>query len=197
MSDLDFDQDCKQLALLEAPEQMAICPFKVVADVNEGIPYRFTGIKTDSSKGGRALAVEIVQKPLYAMYRERIHIKGKGFTKGLADYSIDGLEPFVQIERKSLEDLYSTLGGRRNDFEAEIARLDMCQYAAVVIEADWQTILLNPPKHTRLPPKTISRTVQSWSIRYPRVHWFTCSGRDHAEVFTFRLLEMFWRQWQH
>lgn len=196
MSNLDFE-DCKQLALLEAPEQMAICPFKVVADVNEGIPYRFTGIKTDSGKGGRALAVEIVQKPLYAMHREKVTVKDKPYSKGLADYSIDGLEQFVQIERKSLEDLYGTLGGRRDDFEAEIARLDMCQFAAVVIEADWQTILFNPPDYSRLLPKVVSRTVLSWSIRYPRVHWYTCSGRDHAESLTFRLLEMFWRHWQH
>lgn len=181
----------------EKPRQYHHCPFRIVVDVNEGIPYRFTGLTTDKSDGELPVVVELITKPLYQMGKLAIEVKGQWFTKGLADYSIDGLEAEIQIERKSLEDLYGTLGGRRDDFEAEIARLDLCKYAAVVVESGWDDILLNPPGHSRLNPKTVSRTIQSWSIRYPRVHWFTCSGRQHAEQFTFRLLEMFWRQQEH
>jgi hypothetical protein len=181
----------------DLPPRVHLCLFKIVVDVNEGIPYRFTGMTTDKADGELPIVVELVQKPLYAMARVTIEIKGKQFLKGLADYSIDGLETAVQIERKSLEDLYGTLGSRRDDFEAEIARLDQCQFAAVIVESGWDEMLLRPPDHSRLNPKTVSRTIQSWSIRYPRVHWFTCAGRQHAEQFTFRLLEMFWRQQQH
>lgn len=172
-------------------------PFRVVVDVNEGLAYRFTGMLTDGSKAGRPIVVSTITKALYQMGKMPIQVKGNWFTKGLADYSIDGFEERVQIERKSLEDLYGTLGGRRDDFEAEIARLNLCDFAAVVIEAGWHDILFNPPGYSRLSPKVVSRTITSWSMRYPQVHWFTLDGRSHAEPFTFRLLEMFWRQQEH
>lgn len=198
-----LDDELNAIAALDAMPAVAVAPFRIAIDVNEGVPYRFTGIKTDGSadKGGaRPLVVRTITLPLYQMGRQAVFIEKNGrqlnYVKGLADYSIEGMIEDVQIERKSLEDLYGTLGGRRDDFEAEIARLNLCRFAAVVIEASWSEILFSPPDHSRLNPKTVSRTILSWSIRYPGVHWFTCSGRQHAEAFTFRLLEMFWRQQQ-
>jgi hypothetical protein len=191
------DTDDFVLADVEPPRKLYHCPFRIIACVNEGIPYRFTGLTTDKGDGELPILVDVVRKPLYSMGRRTIELKEKRFVKGLADYTIEGLEEEIQIERKSLEDLYGTLGGRRDDFEAEIARINLCKFAAVVIESGWDEILLNPPSHSRLNPKTVSRTIQSWSICYPNVHWFTLAGRQHAEIFTFRLLEMFWRQRQH
>lgn len=190
------EADGDSVALAEPPPKLYTCPFRIVADVNEGIPYRFTGLRTDKSDGDLPIIVEVVRKPLYTMSRRTVEVKGKNFTKGLADYSIDGMEDEIQIERKSLEDLFGTLGGRRDDFEAEIARIAQCKFAAVVIEAEWTEIFQNPPSHSRLPPKVVSRTILSWSQRYPQVHWFTCAGRQHAENLTYRTLEMFWRQKQ-
>jgi hypothetical protein len=60
---------------------------------------------------------------------------------GLADYSILGLEKHIQIERKSLSDLFGTIGARRDRFEAEIKRLhEDCKAAYVIIEAGWPEI---------------------------------------------------------
>jgi len=191
--------DLAEIALIEpgvSKIQPYEPPFTIVVDKNEGLPYRFTGLRTDG-ESPRPIIVSTIAKALYQMGQKPIQIKGKWFTKGLADYSIDGFEERIQVERKSLEDLYGTLGSRRDEFEAEISRLNLCDFAAVIVEASWHDILENPPSYSRLIPKTISRTVQSWSMRYPRVHWFTLSGRQHAENFTFRLLEMFWRQAEH
>lgn len=170
--------------------------FRIVVDSNEGLPYRFSGLLTDG-ENPRPIIVETIRMPLYQSFITQVQVKGKWYSKGLADYSVEGFEDRIQIERKSLEDLYGTLGGRRDEFEAEIARLNLCDFAAVLVEASWNDIAHNPPSHSRLSPKSVTRTVQSWSMRYPRVHWFTVSGRQQAESFAFRLLEMFWRHAEH
>mgnify|MGYP001048695011 CR=1 FL=1 len=66
------------------------------------------------------------------------------------DYSIAGLEDKITIERKSLIDLFGSCGRGRTRFEAEIERMATFQHAAIVCEADWQTILRNPPGRCRL-----------------------------------------------
>lgn len=69
-------------------------------------------------------------------------------------------------------------------------------WAAVMIEAEWSELINDPPQRTRFKPKSLARTIQAWSIRYPRVHWVTMPGRAFAEAWTFRLLERFWRDQQ-
>ena len=182
------------------PPKVYKCPFRIVACTNEGAPYHFVGMRTNKSDGDLPIVVEVLRKPLYLMGRKTIelpHKGGKTFLKGLADYSIEGLEEEIQIERKSKEDLFGTLGGRRDDFEAEIARIGECKYAAVVVEAEWSEIFQKPPSYSRLPPKVVRSTVQSWTKRYPLVHWQFLPGRKAAEEFVFAELEMFWRQRQH
>lgn len=172
-----------------------LCPFSVAVDSNESAPFHFTGIQADADKGNRNWIVPIVRKPLYLMGRREVQVQGTNITAthGFADYSIDGMESDIQVERKSLSDLYSTLGQRRFEFQAEVQLLnDDCHYAAVVIEADWSKILLEPPPNAQMPPKVVSRTILSWSIRYPRVHWFCCMNRRHAELVTFQLLMRYW-----
>lgn len=106
-----------------------------------------------------------------------------------------GGEGLVAVERKSKEDLFSTLGQHRERFEAEHARLSALDFGAVVIEASWEEILERPPERSALNPKTIFRTCVAWSIRY-RVPWFCLPGRRAAEVATFRLLERWWHDRQ-
>lgn len=171
-----------------------LLPFRIVVDVNESLPYQFAGIASDAKYGGLPWVVPTVTLPLYAMAKEPVEIRGETHLKGLADYSIDGMIDRVAIERKSLPDLYSTIGGRRDEFEAEIARLDRLECADVVIEADWHRILTDPPPSSRLLPKIVSRTIISWSRRYRNVHWHACASRRHAELMTFQLLFQFWRQ---
>lgn len=110
------------------------------------------------------------------------------------DYSvkIDSPDPLdhIALERKSLADLYSTLGSRRNDFEAEFQRMAVLGYGAVVIEADLKAIA-DPNawlKHpTRLAPKSVLATLIAWSQRY-HVHVWTCPDRDYATILAYRLL---------
>lgn len=152
------------------------CPFAVLVDSREQAPFTFEGLKCDADRKHKPLVVEW-----------RWH----GLKTG--DYSIDGFEGRVAVERKSLADLYgSVVGDRRDRFEAEHQRMAAMETAAVVVEADWPTIMSNPGG-SKLDPKTIYRTWLSWSIRYG-VPWYAMPGRRSAEVTTFRFLEMFWRQ---
>jgi hypothetical protein len=155
-------------------------PFTILIDQREKAPFGFSGLTADSKDGCRPLAV-----------RTRFAHLPTG------DYTIDGLDVDgkglggIAIERKSLADLYSTLGQHRERFEAEHERLSNFAFAAVVIEADWATILQRPPRESRLLPKCVFRTMVSWTQRYG-VHWIACPGRQFAESLTFRLLEKAW-----
>lgn len=152
------------------------CPFTVVIDTNETYPFPFDSIH---DREGALVSVPTVRRPLY--------------QAGLADYTIDGMETLIQIERKA-EDLAPSMSERRDIFEAEVRRLsEMCEFAAVIVETPWEQILSDEHQHGAR-AKSISRTVIAWQVAHPGVHWWFCAGRYHAEQVCFRLLEKFW--WQ-
>lgn len=159
-----------------AGEKPIRVPFTVIVDGREQLPYRFEGLRADAARKRRPLEIPLERRNLSA-----------------GDYSIKGMEDLVAIERKTLEDLYSTLGQRREQFEREHDRLAELAFAAVVIEANWETILKEPPEQARLHPKVIQRTFISWQQKYG-VPWWTMGSRRLAEGVTFRTLEMFWRR---
>lgn len=154
------------------------CPFRVAIDQREKAPYHFAGLKADARHKRAPLDVST----------EWAHLL-------TGDYSIVGHEERIAIERKSLEDLYSTLGQHRERFERAHERMAELEYAAVVVEASWDRILNDPPWRSQLRPKTVARTAMSWSIKYG-VPWFTVDGRRLGEVWTFRLLERWWMKEQ-
>jgi ERCC4-type nuclease len=151
----------------------------VVIDSDEKLPYTFLGIKSDARAGGRVLAVPLMRRSLRT-----------------GDYSLRGYESRVAVERKSLQDLYGTLGRRRACFERELARLNEMEFACVVVEANWETILCDPPERSQLRPKVVYRSVLAWQQRFVRVHWLMMGSRRLAEVTTLRVLDRFWRDHQ-
>lgn len=117
-------------------------------------------------------------------------------TLPTGDYADDGrhcLPPAEQavVERKSLADLYGSLGHGRERFEREFVRLAEYGYAALVIESDWSQIM-RPNDYlrhlTRLKPKTVVNTLLAWGERYG-VHVWPCPGRRFAEQLTHRIIE--------
>lgn len=155
------------------------CPFTVIVDTREQAPYSFTNMVANADEDHHPILVPT---------------KFEGLPTG--DYSIAGFESLLCIERKELSDLYHTLGQGRDRFQREHERMaEMVArggYCSVVIEADWETILNNPPPRARVNPKVIFRTALSWQVKYG-VQWQTCGGRRLAEIMTFRLLENFWK----
>ena len=162
-------------AKLAEPPTLTV-PFTVLVDGREKAPYRFTGIDSDAKDGNRRLIVPT----------QWAHLK-------TGDYTIAGLEDVVAVERKSITDLFSTLGQHRKRFEAEHSRLAAFRRAVVVIEATWLEILHWPPGGSRLNPKTVFRTALSWHVRYG-VPWIVAEDRRFAEIYTFRFLEKCWKE---
>ena len=160
--------------------QTVLCPFTVLIDQREKAPYPFRCIRATANNRGKVWQVSTA-----TTYLET------------GDYAIDGC-PGIAIERKTLEDLYSTLGQHRKRFKAEIERLAELEFGAVVIEADlreaWRPGETRPNWRSKLWPRSVEGTIVSWSMRYPTVHWWFCGSRRAAEVRTFGTLEMFWRQ---
>ena len=165
---------------------LAICPFTILVDTREQLPYDFSGMTTND---GELLAVP-----------KRII----GLPSG--DYSIEGMQSSVAVERKSLDDLYGSVTWGRRRFEHEIVRLDAMSedshsgFAAVVIEAHWREIL-DPREHrpgwiNETNPRSVEGTIAAWSVRYPRVHWWACGDRRGAELRTFAILRAFWNEQQ-
>ena len=154
-----------------------VVPFVISVDGREQLPYRFDGLRADAADGRRALIVETQWQHLVT-----------------ADYSILGMHDRIAIERKSLDDLFGTLGRRRDNFHDEIGRMTRLEFAAVVVEASWWQVLNDPPEWSKVRPKSVYRTVIAWQQEFPKVHWWFCDNRRLAEVTTFRILERFWNQ---
>lgn len=150
-------------------------PFTVVRDHREKAPYLFMGLQADAKQNRKPLIVPV----------EATHLV-------TGDYSIKGYENLICIERKSKEDLYSTLRDEehRERFRAEHDRMAGYEFACVIIEASWESILNNPPADCRLNPKTIWRTFQKWRLRYG-VAWEAIGPRAMAEEHTFRTLQFY------
>ena len=142
---------------------------KIIIDTREQNPFTFSRIKP------------------------RPEIIYRGLQTG--DYSIDGYESRIVIERKSLVDLFSSVGRGRDRLEREFERMSSYDYAALVIEGDLRTIFKNPPYQSAMQPKAVFRTLLSWSMKYGVYVW-PCPGRAFAEKTTYLLLDFWYRHEQ-
>ena len=151
-----------------------VFPVTLLIDSREQLPYSFAGITADKKDGGGIVSVPTRVEKLRS-----------------GDYSLDGFADRVAVERKSLADLFGTLGRGRARFERELARLNEMDAAFVVVESEWSEVVGQPPAHSRMSPKSIHRSVMAYLFRYPKVHWWFVPGRSFAERTTLRLLERY------
>ena len=154
-------------------DDFAICPFVVIRDSREQSPWCFRSLRTDASAG---------RKPLI------IQVEDLGIPTG--DYSIKGHHGTIAIERKEKGDLFHCMGSDRERFENQVRRLNDIEHGYVIVECDWASVWAGHPR-SELKPKVVHRTVISWTMRYPRVHWFFMPTRHVAEATAFRILERF------
>lgn len=175
----------------KAEQEFEVCPFTVVIDSNEGAPWLFREFK----KNKLPLVIKTVNKALWSIGKMSFVVDGQTHIRGLADYSIDGLEQLIQIERKSVADLFGTLGFRRSEFEAEMMRLSMCDFACVIVEGGWGHIA-EGVRESKLLPSSVKGTILAWNQRYPKVHWYLAGNKAMAEKLAFEVLERFWKDRQ-
>ena len=111
-------------------------------------------------------------------------------TLASGDYSVQGMEDRVAVERKSKSDAYASLGRDRQRFRREMERLAAMDYAAVVVEASLPGFL-TPPAFSQLNPNSAIGTLLAWSVRFG-VHVIFAGDRRHGNNVTRQLLTKYW-----
>jgi ERCC4-type nuclease len=107
-------------------------------------------------------------------------------TLSVGDYSICGLEDYVAIERKELNDLIVCLTADRERFEKELHKARALDYFALVIEASLSD-LANGNYRSQMGPKSAIQSLVAFSIKYRLPIWF-CESRKYAQRVTESLL---------
>ena len=173
--DADFRaiRDADNSAGLAPTQPIVRAPFTVVIDTREQSPWEFRGITADATKGHAVYNVETVR-----------------MTLAEGDYTIQGRESEIRVERKSAADLFATLTHGRKRFERELVRLSSFAFSAVVVEAEFVDLVQRPP--TGMRPRSFVGSYVALSQRYP-TRWFFAGNRPFAEVMAFRLMER-WRR---
>jgi DNA excision repair protein ERCC-4 len=118
------------------------------------------------------------QEP-YGFDARRVRVIRRALPAG--DYSIEGLETAVAIERKSLSDFVSTVVHNRARFYRELSRLGGYRAAAIVVEATLMEIL-GGQYRSGVHPNALLGTVAAITVDFG-IPVFFCSNRQAAARF--------------
>ena len=104
----------------------------------------------------------------------------------VGDYSLAGLEDRVVVERKTLSDLLGSITHDRERFVRELRQLRAFSLAALVVEADWATII-GRGYRADVHPNAVLGSLAAFAIKY---HVVPILAGDHATgaILTERLL---------
>ncbi|MGC8731352.1 MAG: ERCC4 domain-containing protein [Halothiobacillaceae bacterium] len=109
------------------------------------------------------------------------------------DYSLDGLEDQVAVERKTLDDFVSTVIHRRRRFRQELGKLSRYRAACVVVEAELLDVLSQRYRGQARPEAVVGATL-SILLDYG-VPVVFCGNRQAACHFTRGFLLAAWKRW--
>ena len=113
-------------------------------------------------------------------------------TLAVGDYSIQGLEKKIAIERKELNDLIGCLTIGRDRFERELHKGRALDFFAVVVEASLSDIA-NGSFRSNMNPKSAVQSLLAFSVRY-RLPIFFCENREYGQRVTESLLLKYCRE---
>ena len=110
------------------------------------------------------------------------------------DYSVEGLEQQVAVERKSLADFVHTVIHAMPRFTVELQKLAAMPAACIVVEADLDHVLRGRAAETlrSVAPAAVLGAALRITLRY-HVPVFWCGSRQAACVFTEGFLRTFVR----
>ena len=101
----------------------------------------------------------------------------------VGDYSIEGMEDQVAIERKSASDLFGTLGKNHKRFNREIDRAKDYDYFAVVVEANYSDIKYKNFENAfycKIPGYIISQICMTLKLKHG-IDFIFCKDRKEAK----------------
>jgi ERCC4-type nuclease len=100
-------------------------------------------------------------------------------TLKTGDYSVEGFETVIAVERKSHLDLVGCVGQSRERFIRELQRLAEFPYPAIVVEATLEGILAGA-EYSQVDPHAAIGSLISWSVRYRVPVWLVGDRRMGA-----------------
>lgn len=104
-------------------------------------------------------------------------------TLGTGDYSIEGMESLVCLERKSLNDLVATLMHQRPRFFRQLERMQAFPYRAILVEASYEDVKspYNFTDDTAAHPNGVSGSLDALEVRFGIPVIYTSRNRALAE----------------
>lgn len=117
-------------------------------------------------------------------------------TLATGDYSLEGFEDRLAVERKNHSDAWGCLTDGRKRFERCLERLALLDRAAIVIEASMAEFVVPPPQIKRVNAATAMGSYISWSTKY-RIPVFFAENRQWAERVVLRILAAYYKHCAH
>jgi DNA excision repair protein ERCC-4 len=161
-----------------ADADLFVSPFVVIQDTREQAPWLFSEI--------------VIERRLWIIRR----VVG---TLATGDYSIEGYESLLCVERKSASDLVGSVTAGNARFRKEHERMHaMVEHggrACVVVEGSLSAICaeLDADDSRRVTGASILGCVAEWPFRFG-IPWFFAGDRRTAELLAFRVLLKSWRE---
>lgn len=103
----------------------------------------------------------------------------KRATLSTGDYSVEGYEKLIAVERKSHADFVGCVAQGRDRFERELARLTMYEYPALVLECSMADILAGV-RFSEVHPHAAVGSLIAWSVKYRVPVWLAGDRRTAA-----------------
>jgi len=159
-----------------ADMDLFVCPFVVLVDTREQAPWHFQNI--------------VIEKRMWLVKRKLASLK-------TGDYSIEGCENGILLERKSASDLVSSVTVGHDREARKAARMREVQdkggFARYIIEGSLANIcreLDAPDSGRKITGYGIIACQASWELKY--VPWLFAGDRRTAEILAFTLLLKWW-----
>lgn len=109
------------------------------------------------------------------------------------DYSIEGYEAEIAIERKNLVDLFGTLGKGHERFKRELERSRDLKYFAILIDGSFSSCYnkdFDGAGHSYMKGSVVLKILFTLHIKYG-INFFFCNGRHESRRFIKGLFESY------
>jgi len=117
------------------------------------------------------------------LFRTSKDITGSEIKKlDIGDYSIEGYENKIAIERKSPGDLFGSLGKGHKRFRKELENAKKLDYFAIVVEASFSVVYdkeFEGAHHIDMSGDVIIKICTTLAVKHGIPIWF-CNGRSEA-----------------
>lgn len=158
-----------------------------------GMPVAPTKSRLLVIRGGTDITRQIPKPVVLVDSREQVPFQfgkfsnwiaeSKSATLGTGDYSIEGMETLVCLERKSLNDLVSTLMHNRPRFFRQLERMQAFPHRAILVEASYEDVK-SPYRFTNdtvAHPNGVSGSLDALEVRFGIPVIYTSRNRALAE----------------